>query len=596
VPSDELYSLDKLERREYGVETDLDPRLQRLIVRSLEDPTSLAVSEPEEIAVIARVSDLRAWSGHRSVRAISASQSLTDGSVFVTGRVPVAQIQALHRESFVLSLKAAHRVRPQLSATVPDLGANQLPAASASNGGQGVVVAVVDNGCDFAHSNFRTAAGTSRLLGIWDQSQASRPVDAGRVKYGRFFTPDEINAALQHADPYSALGYSPPQGAHGTHVMDIAAGNGRGTGQAGIAPQTDLLFVEISAGSAPGSSTLTAGLGDSVRLVEAATFVFDAAATRPCALNLSLGSNSGPHDGSSLVERMLDSIAAAGPNRSIIVAAGNACADGIHFAGHLAQGAVADLDWDLDDPLSDDAGLEIWYAGSDRFTVNILSPDGQLVVSVPAGASRNLAIDGHSKIIASNRLGDPNNHDNQIAVLVGAGAPGGVWKVRLQAVTATNGIFHAWIERDDSDQSSFTAPLDNTHTISSLAAGRGTIVVGAYSAHDAGRPLHFGSGAGPTRDGRLKPDVSAPGVNVAAANSRQQGSLVLSGTSMAAPATTGAIALLLAEARAKGVSVSAADIRNFVISSVSPPPSADPRYGTGRVSASAVIQQFLTAQ
>src|SRR4029077_14996275 len=110
-----------------------------------------------------------------------------------------------------------------------------------------------------------------------------------------------------------------------------------------------------------------------------------------------------------------------------------------------------------------------------------------------------------------------------------------------------------------------------------------------YSAHDAGRPLHFGSGAGPTRDGRLKPDVSAPGVNVAAANSRQQGSLVLSGTSMAAPATTGAIALLLAEARAKGVSLTAADIRNFVISSVSPPPSADPRYGTGRVSASAVI-------
>ena len=44
------------------------------------------------------------------------------------------------------------------------------------------------------------------------------------MKFGRFFTPDEINAALQHADPYSALGYSPPQKAHGTHVMDIALG------------------------------------------------------------------------------------------------------------------------------------------------------------------------------------------------------------------------------------------------------------------------------------------------------------------------------------------------------------------------------------
>ena len=120
-------------------------------------------------------------------------------------------------------------------------------------------------------------------------------------------------------------------------------------------------------------------------------------------------------------------------------------------------------------------------------------------------------------------------------------------------------------------------------------------MVGAYSAHDAGRPLHFGSGAGPTRDGRVKPDVSAPGVNVAAANARQPGTLVLSGTSMAAPATAGTIALLLAEARAKGVSLSSADIRNLVLSNASPSPAADPRYGAGRVSASAVIQQFLTA-
>ena len=115
--------------------------------------------------------------------------------------------------------------------------------------------------------------------------------------------------------------------------------------QAGVAPQADLLFVEISAEAAPGPSALPAGLGDSVRLVEAVSFVFDTAAARPCAVNVSVGSNSGPHDGSSLVERMLDSMAAAGPNRSIVVAAGNAFSDGIHFAGHLAAGGVADLDW-----------------------------------------------------------------------------------------------------------------------------------------------------------------------------------------------------------------------------------------------------------
>ena len=573
----------------------IDPRLQRLIVRSLEDETRAPVAKPEEeTAVIARISDVRAWSEHPSVRSMSVSPPLPDRSVIVTGRVPVNQIQGLRREPYVLSLKAAHRVRRQLSATVPELAANQLPETSLCNGGKGVVIGIIDNGCDFAHPNFRTAAGATRLVGIWDQSQPLRPVDAGRVKYGRFFTTDEINGALQHADPYSALGYSPPQGAHGTHVMDIAGGNGLGTGQAGVAPQADLLFVEISAGEAAGAA-LPPGLGDSVHLVEAVSLVFETAAARPCVVNVSLGSNSGPHDGSSLVEQMFDSITAAGPNRSIAVAAGNAFADGIHFGGHLGPGGVVDLDWVLDDPLADDAELEIWYARNGRFTADILSPDGRLIVSVPAGGSRNLTVAGQSKVMASNRLSDPNNGDNQIAVFLGGGAPGGIWKVRLHAVGAGSGDFHAWIERDDSDQSAFAGdPTDNTHTISSLAGGRGTIVVGAYSAHDLAKPLHFGSAAGPTRDGRLKPDVSAPGVSVAAANARQPGTLVLSGTSMAAPATAGAIALLLAEAHAKGVSLSAADIRNQFLSSAPPAPAADPRYGVGRVSAGAVIQQFLT--
>jgi len=64
---------------------------------------------------------------------------------------------------------------------------------------------------------------------------------------------------------------------------------------------------------------------------------------------------------------------------------------------------------------------------------------------------------------------------------------------------------------------------------------------------------------------------------------------------MAVPATCGAIALLLAEAHAQGVALNAADIRSVVLSSAIPLPGADARYGTGRLSARAVIQQFLTS-
>jgi subtilisin family serine protease len=54
------------------------------------------------------------------------------------------------------------------------------------------------------------------------------------------------------------------------------------------------------------------------------------------------------------------------------------------------------------------------------------------------------------------------------------------------------------------------------------------------------------SSYGPTRDGRSKPEVAAPGVGVRAAQSgTPNGAVAMDGTSMAAPHVTGAIAPLL---------------------------------------------------
>ena len=111
-------------------------------------------------------------------------------------------------------------------------------------------------------------------------------------------------------------------------------------------------------------------------------------------------------------------------------------------------------------------------------------------------------------LFAASRLNDPNNGDNMIGVFVSPAVPTGRWVLRLTSTTGRPVPFHAWIERDDGGQSTFEEPLDNTHTIGSISCGRNTIVVGSYDAHKVATPISWFSSAGPTRDGRKKPEVS----------------------------------------------------------------------------------------
>jgi hypothetical protein len=177
-----------------------------------------------------------------------------------------------------------------------------------------------------------------------------------------------------------------------------------------------------------------------------------------------------------------------------------------------------------------------------------------------------------------------------------------VWTVRLRGRRINGGEFHAWIERNEQGQSRFVKPrnksytISNRYTLSSIACGHESIVVGSYNAYEDDLPLSERSSSGPTRDRRdeahRQPTLSAPGDNVLAA---QSGTTVLrhreSGTSMSAAAVTGTVALMLAEARACGIDLSSAEIRNILTDTVRPAgPDWNPEAGgAGRLDASAAV-------
>ena len=228
-------------------------------------------------------------------------------------------------------------------------------------------------------------------------------------------------------------------------------------------------------------------------------------------------------------------------------------------------------------------------------------PQRGTVIAAGPGKKDEQVISGKGIFSVYNRLEDPNNGKNTITVFFDRGQRDGVWTLRLYGKEVSDGRFDAWIERDERGQSQFVKTNDgsywisNEYTLGSIACGKKTIVVGSYDAHDKPEfPLAESTSSGPTIDGRNKPEISAPGERVLAAQSETQ---VLrrrqSGTSMAAPAVTGTVALILAEVKARGISLTVDQIREIVTlathNDTIPDKGWDPRFGYGRICAAKAV-------
>lgn len=481
---------------------------------------------------------------------------LTVGRAFgsiVTGNASTRDLRRIRAHPNVVSLKAARGVIPQLQRSVRDAKASPsdlrtaLPARLAHVTGAGTVVGVIDDGCDFAHPNFRTAAGDSRLLFLWDQTGDAMAESPQEYGYGREFTRRTLTNALRTAAPYGSIGYTPNVGAHGTHVLDIAAGNGRGTGAPGVAHGADIIFVQLGKPDYAERESL----GNSRRLLEAVEYVFlraEAAGASATVVNLSLVMHGGPHDGTTLVDQAFATMVAV-PGRAIVVAAGNAGNGATHASGSISAGQPRTLDWDIHPADMTDNEIEIWYTGTSALTAALRSPDGAYTLSVePNTPVQQLRIKNRIVATAASVRDDPTNGDHQINLFLRRGAPKGRWTVLLQTNDLLPLAFHAWIERDDFgrlQQSAFgSADRDTSYSLGTLSCSNACIVVAAHNPDDPTKPICAFSSRGPTRRGDQKPDISAPGEAITAANARTPGVHALSGTSQAAPHVAGAIALM----------------------------------------------------
>ncbi|NIJ18685.1 subtilisin family serine protease [Sphingomonas naasensis] len=572
----------------------MDPGLQELIAGGGPD---------EEVSVIVRL--------HPGAPPPPELRLVARFGEIATGRAARGALAAIHAHPSVASLKAprvyageacgcgarnpfADRPppgEPGLSEADPaPVDSDTRRPDGLAETGRGVVVAVIDWGIDFAHPDFRNPDGGTRLIGLWDQRADGVPAPYG---YGRIHRRGEIDRALRSADPFAALGYRPseaPQPSHGTHVLGIAAGNGRAGGPQGVAPEADLIFVHLGPG--------VGDLGNSIDLLEAIDFVIRTADGRPVALNMSIGRHAGPHDGTLLVERAIDWLIVNRPGTVVVQSTGNYYARNVHMEGRLREGHAERLPFELPRSDAHPATVEIWYKGGDRFVARAVAPDGGAVTAALGANAVVRDRDGAELARLYHRGADPNNGDNLIALVLRPMAPAGRWAIEIRGVDVADGRWHAWIERNagcPACQAVFApgvaSPLATTGSICNAMR---TIAVGAYDAHDPDQPMARFSSTGPTRDGRRKPLLVAPGVRILSVRSRQSaleppGYVRMSGTSMAAPHVTGTVALMLEAAGAQPV----AAIRNALFASLTAPPAplADEieRWGYGILDIAAAV-------
>lgn len=534
---------------------------------------------------------------------------------WVTARVPLARWNEIVRLPEVQRVEPSRRAHPVDDTSMPDIGATQVRDRQGldlyeGSTGRGAIVGIVDTGIDWRHPDFyEDDRGRSRILYLWDQTLSGKAPgfvgqgsDTATFAYGYECTGAELNPFTGSCPSRDVIG-------HGTHVAGTAAGDGSAARHAqpdyslaGVAPQADLIVVRTDFSF--------------VGIAEGVSYVFNRAAAlgRPAVVNLSLGAQYGPHDGSEVLSLVLDSL--SGPGKIVVAAAGNEGANGgasadfplIHADGSAPVGDSVVVDFTLPSysPVSGSGNdyvlMQAFYDSTDRFDAVVVRPDGSRV-TIPFGQSTSSTtaagtVVGYDGPVAGDTVLGPDLTIGDLApkspsmtaevfigdVVTGGTAPSsGTWRLVFRRTSGTgSGVVDAYLPEVSINAPTaigFGTGAANRKLVGTPGDARSVITVGGYktrqvwpsvdgnsymftydSSYAVGSILLFSS-PGPARDGRLKPDISAPGRvlssrsrdatgypnNLRALISPDSAHVLMEGTSMATPHVTGAVALLLAE-------------------------------------------------
>ncbi|MGN0187035.1 MAG: S8/S53 family peptidase [Paludibacteraceae bacterium] len=428
---------------------------------------------------------------------------------FVTANIPVDAVESLSQDEQVKLVEIGTPVRRRLNKARPAANVDKVQAGTDLSQpflGTGVVVGVVDGGFQYNHITFYDANNSSelRVKRVWNQSANKK-----------YTTQTDIESA-QYDDSTDDSG-------HATHVTGIAAGSYTGNSYYGVASDADIVMVSYG----NSSSAITDGI----------QYVFDYATSvgKPAVVNLSLGQHIGPHDGTSTYDKAIDSM--VGTGRIICGAAGNEGEYPLYSEATLAAGESHTFILDPSDEYYSGSGsfADFWGDEGQQYTMQIVYLDANgnelatgTSTAVATAASKTTSWSNTTyasgSITAYTQLSPDatNNKGNIYLYFQKNFKPKSNYKVGFKVTAQTAGTIRVW---GDDYYAIYWEDGQTTHTVGEIGGtANGIISVGAFVTYKrsgygltaAGTIATFSS-KGPTADGRMKPEIAAPGACIASA-------------------------------------------------------------------------------
>jgi hypothetical protein len=540
---------------------------------------------PEEFGVLFE------YAGSRAELEAAGLRVGTQAGNRFTARVRRDEIGLLKTIGGLRNVQLARYVQPHLNLSIPDVRADLehaavgTPPVYTGHAGNGLIIGDVDTGIDFTRPDFSDGSGKTRILAIWDQTDNVGPHPSG-FSYGSEWTKSDIDNAPGSVRERDTFG-------HGTLVCGVLAGNGSITGCSkpayrfvGVAPLAQLVQVKTDFSDAS--------------IIDGVNYVFQRAAAlgKDCVVNLSLGGQFGPHDGSGDFAASISAL--TGPGRIVVASAGND--QGLPIHGRMTTTSTTPgVDrFTFSVPtytpaagtFNDYVVVTGWYELGASYTIRVRGPSAADTLSVGFGGTKdkNLTVSagkGGKLFIANmnafygfNGTTKARQFEVQVYDSLSTSAPrNGTWSIDVvsNGAGSVGKRVDMWVYASTFGNSQLEASvvlgLDNTTLVGSPADGDSVFAVAAHSTKASWVSCSSGncgyvtpptvgdiasfSCVGPRRDGVLKPEISAPGFGVASTHSTQAPAMgvcadaddgqheITQGTSFSAPHVSGAAALFL---------------------------------------------------
>ena len=389
--------------------------------------------------------------------------------------------------------------------------------------GKGVLVGFIDSGIDYTHPAFLDKDGMTRIEYIYDLSSG-----------GRVYDKELINKAIKSDNPYDIVPEIDVTG-HGTHVAGVACGGGNIPNQyKGVAQEASIVMVKGARGRWVLSSQILRGI----------RFLLDKSKelNMPLVINISLSTNDGAHDGTSLLEQYIR-IVGNFEKVTIVVAAGN---EG--DAGHHASGPLEGIQSRSINIASDESQLviNIYKPILPDISVKLIGAGGESSESIKLKEgyfNGNIGRDRYDIYVSGPK---PFQLNSEIQIIISSISSeyilSGEWTIEIETLNEYNGQFSMWIPISEglNPETKFLQS-NRLNTLGIPATVDNIIAVGSYD--PISNDLSDFSGVGKGGQGvTVRPDLVAPGEDIAGPVPGG-GYDMKTGTSMAAPQVSGICAL-----------------------------------------------------